>query len=74
MKQRQKYYGTNKSDGYAYLCKAKETCLPHGLYSMVAQVRIIIVFDDQRDLFERIARVLREEDEALLGEGGVSLH
>ena len=41
---------------------------------MIAQVRVIIVFDDRQDLLEHVAKVLTKEDGALLGDRDRALH
>ena len=57
-----------------YLSQAEKTCLPHGLSCMIAQVFIIIILDDGRELPDGISRVLAEEGRALLNDETFGRH
>ena len=57
-----------------YLSKIEETYLPHNLRGMVAQVLIIFIFDDGRNLFKCVLGVLAKEDGVLLNDGHLTCH
>ena len=57
-----------------YLSQAEKTRLPHGLSCMIAQVFVIIILDDGRELPDGISRVLAEEGRALLNDETFGRH
>lgn len=57
-----------------YLSQAKETRFPNSLGGMVAQVLIIFILDDLKNLLKGVLGVLMEEDGGFLGDGTFTYH
>ena len=63
-----------RRDGHGYLSNVKKPRLPHGFSSMVAQVLVVVGCNDGRELFQRVRRILTEENGWFFSDGGRALH
>ena len=63
-----------KGDRHGYLSNVEKPCLPHSFSSMVAQVLIVVGCNDGQELFQRILRILAEEDEWFFSNEGKDLY
>ena len=63
-----------KGDRHGYLSNVEKPRLPHSFSSMVAQVLIVVGCNDGQELFQRVLRILAEEDEWFFSNEGKDLH